>query len=331
MRNFSYFFLLIGSMLWAQAKPAKPAGAPKTPPAAEERDDEQTRTPASTVAPDAPVLTIRGFCTQKAPSGECQTVVTRAQFEQMVDALQPGADPKTKRHLATAYPQFLVMAEEAEKRGLDKQPSFADRMRFARLQILSQELVRQIQEGASRLPEKDIADYYQKNSSSFEQAVVERIVIPNRRELKADAEGTGQAKDSEDAVTKEAEALRVRAAAGEDFAKLQKEAYEFAGVSGNTEPNPNMGKLRRRGLPIAHVSVFDLKPGEVSPLISDATGHYIYKIDSKEIQPLNAVEPEISNILRRERMQEMLKSIQQRVTTDVNDSYFRAEAKDDDD
>jgi len=223
------------------------------------------------------------------------------------------------------------MAQEAEKRGLDKQPSFADRMRFARLQILSQELVRQIQEEAARVPEKDIADYYQRNSSNFQQAVVERIVIPNRRELKADAEGPGEAKDSEDAMTKEAEALRVRAAAGEDFAKLQKEAYEFAGVSGNTEPNPNMGKLRRRGLPVAHASVFDLKPGEVSPLISDATGHYIYKIDSKEVQPLSAVKPEINNILRRERMQETLKSIQQRVTTDVNNSYFREEEKDDDD
>ena len=306
---------------------------------APDADDEKEKkaAPTARVAPNDAVITIKGLCPEGkqvsktgAAGSDCQVIVTRSQFEQLVKAVQPTMDKQSQQHLATSYPQFLAMAQEAEKRGLDKSPEFAERVRFARLQILSQELVRQIQDEAAKVPEKDIEQYYQDHSAEYEQAAIERIVVPNRKEEKPgtpDSAGSG----GEAEMTKEADALRVRAAAGESFAKLQKEAYEFAGVGGNTDPNPSMGKLRRRGLPIAHASVFDLKAGEVSPLISDATGHYIYKIDSKEIQDLADVKPEITSILKRQRMQAMIQSIQQRVTTDVNRAYFGAPAKDDDD
>ena len=42
----------------------------------------------------------------------------------------------------------------------------------------------------------------------------------------------------------------------------------------------------------------DLKPGEVSEVISDPnSGHYIYKMVSKETLPLEAVKPEIRNTI----------------------------------
>ena len=57
-----------------------------------------------------------------------------------------------------------------------------------------------------------------------------------------------------------AEALRVRAAAGESFSKLQDEAYLFAGLK-TKPPNPTLGKVRRSNLPPSHIVVMDLKPG----------------------------------------------------------------------
>jgi parvulin-like peptidyl-prolyl isomerase len=87
--------------------------------------------------------------------------------------------------------------------------------------------------------------------------------------------------------------------------------------------------MRRRGLPLTHVVVFDLKPGEVSPVISDATGHYIYKLDTREIAPLDSVKQEISIVLRRQQMQNVIQAIQRPFTTDVNQTYFGA-AKDED-
>ena len=314
MRDFCVACLLLGTLAWTQAKLTPPA-------AAQHQDDTQKPPSAPAVGADAPVLTIKGLCasaeTDRAKS-PCQTVITRAQFELLTDALH--TDAQTRRHFAKSYPQFLVMAHQAEQRGLDKQPRFQAKLNFARLQILSQELMSQIQEEAGKVPEADIADYYRNNPGQFESLSVERIVIPNR--VNQQNAELGQA---EDAMAKEAELLRARAAAGEDFTKLQKQAYDAAGVSGNNQPNPSMGKMRRRGLPPAHASVYDLKPGEISQVISDPTGHYIYKLDSKGMESLDAVKNEISNTLRAQRVRKMIQSLQQPFTTEVNEAYFGAE------
>jgi PPIC-type PPIASE domain len=337
MRDFWVGCLLAGTLAWTQAKLATPAAPPNSPPAAgqQDQDDAPEKPPASAagVAADAPVLTVKGLCAQPTLAAEadraksaCQTVITRAQFETLADALRTAKDAQTRRHFAKAYPQFLVMAREAEQRGLDKQPRFEARLNFARLQILSQELMGQIQEEAARVPEADIEDYYQKNSRDFESVSVQRIVIPNRTQAKPQQPAAEQRKPGEDVMTKEAELLRTRAAAGEDFSKLQKQAYDAAGVSGNNSPNPDMGKMRRRGLPPAHASVFDLNPGQVSQVISDATGHYIYKLDWKGIEPLDAVRNEISNALRGQRQRKMVQDLQQPFTTEVNQEYFGADS-----
>jgi hypothetical protein len=318
IRNFWPFCVLATVFAWAQANSEHPAA------------------PASTISPDTPVITIKGLCSQpgvsaaSGPDSACTTVVTRAQFERLVTVLKAEKDPQSRQQLSTAYPQILVLAHEAEARGLDKQPGVQERLNFARLQILSRELVGQIREEAAHVPDKDIEDYYRQNPGQFEQVSLERIIIPIRAQPKPDAQGATGNLD-ETAMTKLAESLRARAAAGEDFTKLQKQAYEAAGLSGNTEPNPHMDKLRRRGLPLAHASVFDMKPGEVSPVISDATGHYIYKLESKEAESLEAVKSEISNTLHRQRFEKMVHQVEEPFKADVNHAYFGAEVKAPDD
>jgi len=323
--------LSLGPMARAQTRPTPSAAAPNRPPDSNQHDGDTRKAPAATsVVADSPVLTIRGLCAHLTqtdqPQSACQTIVTRAQFENLIDALHAGTDAQTKRHLAKAYPEFLIMAREAEQRGLDKQPRFEERLDFARLQILSQELVGQIEQEAAHVPEGDIEDYYKKNTADFESAVLERIVIPNRTQVKpqsntAAAPGTA----AEDSMTKEAELLRIQAAAGKDFADLQVQAYKAAGISGDNPAKPKLDKMRRRGLPPEHATVFDLKPGQVSPVISDATGLYIYKLDWKGTELLDAVRSEISNTLRAQRVRKMIQSLQQPYTTDINEGYFGAD------
>jgi hypothetical protein len=337
MRALWVGFLLIGTTVWAQEQRTGPADAPNhaATAAKHDHDDDSQKPPAATgIAADAPVLTVKGLCPTTTMGAEltqsvCQTVVTRAQFENLFDALRPGMDVESKRHLGKAYPQFLVLAHEAEQRGLDKQPRFEERLGFARLQILSQELMRQVQEEAAKVPSADVEAYYGKNIADFELASFERIVIPNRTQLPQPGAAEGNA--AEDVMTKEAELLRIRAAAGEDFSKLQIQAYAAAGVSGNNSPIPKTEKMRRRSLPPAHASVFDLKPNEVSPVISDATGHYIYKLDWKGTESLDAVRNEISNTLRRQRVGKLMESLEQPYTIEVNETYFGADTNSDSD
>jgi len=327
-------FAIAGSLMKMNSAPT-PAHVNISSRSNQNENSGQKATATADIAPNAAVITIKGLCAgpgphsaAPSPKTTCETSITRAEFEKLADIVYAEKGAQIKRQFATSYPQMLVMAHEAESRGLDKQTRFQERLRFARVQILSQELIRQLREESARIPENNIADYYREHSSDFEQVSLERIVVPNRPQRDLPAGGQG-ANKPEDEMSKEAEFLRTRATQGEGFTKLQREADELAGVNGDSEPNPNLSKMRRRGLPLTHASAFDLKPGEVSPVISDATGHYIYKLDAREIAPLESVKQEIIGILRQERMRNLVQAVQQPFTTEINQTYFGADQDED--
>jgi hypothetical protein len=90
VRNLWLTCLLLGVASWGQEKPAPPTAQPDSlPPAAHvdkhgrDEEDEAMPASASTVAPDAAVLTIKGLCPEPASAASarpadapCQTVIT---------------------------------------------------------------------------------------------------------------------------------------------------------------------------------------------------------------------------------------------------------------
>jgi len=335
--RFQYLvYLLLAGLAYGQAAPSA------TPPAATPSASTD-KAPEIKVGPDDAVITLKGFCADATQQGDaCKTVISRAQFEKLAESLQPGMSPAIRRQLATAYSRILRMSTVAEKRGLDKQPKFEEKMNYARMQVLSGELSSALQEEAGKVTDGDIDDYYKKNEASYEQATIARIFVPRAKQIvnpvvrpkagpnvgaKASATAStnrlpteAQKKASEEAMTKLAAGLRARAAKGEDPDTLQKEAYVAAGLPGNA-PSTKMEKVRRTTLPANHQTVMDLKPGEVSEVISDPnSGHYIYKLVSKETLSVDTVKPEIRSTISSQRYRDSMQNFQGNV--DLNDAYF---------
>ena len=368
--------VLLGTLAWGQAQPGTPAPSSGAAPAASAGQPQTpappapAAAPAPEVAPTAPVLTIKGVCPATAPkaktaapgtkspaaakepaksSANCETVITRAEFEKMASGIAPNMTPQLKRQLASVYPRLLVMSQEAEKHGLQNSPQYKETMKFARMQILTQALQRSIQEEADKVPPQDITDYYKKHPEAYEQYSLERLYVPRMKQAAEEAEAN-EKKDNEKEPEKEtaeqekakqeqekakqeqgeqemsklAESLRARAAAGEDSAKLQKEAFTAAGMKVES-PTVSMPKVRRTGLPPAHAAVFDLKPGEVSAVLSDSGGHYVYKVVSREQLPLDQVKEEIRGTLRTERVRAAMEKVQNSFKTETNEAYFGPE------
>lgn len=335
--------LLLGALAWGQtanptsqpsSPPAQGQAAPSNPAPASPATDAKPAG-ASNIPPDGAVITIQGLCdnppADKTKASDCKTVITRAEFEKIVDALSPNMAPPARRQLATRYAMGLVMAHEAHKMGVDQGPRFEELLRIARVQVATQQLGQTLQERASQVPDKDIEDYYRKNSAAYEEASLERIFIPKTKQMPATAskvklsevETKKRQDDGEAAMKTEAAALRTRAAAGEPFSKLQDEAFQFAGLK-SKPPSPSMGKVRRNSLPPSHGTILDLKPGTVSTLISDSGGFFIYKMGEKNTVPLDKVREEIRGTLRTQRMQDSMQTIQQSATPELNDQYFGA-------
>src|SRR5262249_40881832 len=111
------------------------------------------------------------------------------------------------------------------------------------------------------------------------------------------------------------------AVAGEDFEKLQKEAFETARIT--TPPPPvTQSKLRRSSLPANSTVVFDLKPGEVSQVYTDPGGYFIYKMQSRSPAPLADVRDEIRNALTGIHMRDEQQRLRDSVNASLNEEYF---------
>ena len=347
--------VLLGTLAWGQAAPSAP---PPPQPAQAPADT------SASVAPDAAVITVIGVCPAapkpaaapgmaakpvnaakaaepKTPAADCKTVITKAQFEKLASAVAPNVTPQVKRGLGGVLPSIIGMSSEARKQGLDKTDQYKQTLEFAKMQILTNELRRKVQDDAAKIPPAEIETYYREHADTFEQFNVDRLFVPRTKQPEAEAkeddekdeklsddakkakEAAEKAKvdEAEQAMTKLAETLRTRAAAGEDIVKLQKEAFEAAGMKIEF-PTVNLPNIRRTGLPPAHVAVFDLKPGEVSQVISDAGGHYIYKLNSKDHVSLEQATNEIHSKMQNDRTREMLDKLNNSFKVKTNEAYF---------
>jgi hypothetical protein len=244
--------------------------------------------------------------------------------------------PPIKIRLATAYSKLIGMSNEAQARGLDKTPKFDASMSFAKMQILSQQLTQMLQEESNKVSDEDIEKYYKDKLDTYQEYSLQRLYIPHTKQIPPAVKKAGAPAVKKDAATEEKEAkereeggekfmtraatlLRARAAKGENFDALEKEAYLAAGLKGNP-PSTKMEKVRPTSLPPTHKPVLELKEGAISEVISDPTGHYIYKLVSKRTLPLDSVKPEIKNMIASQKFRDSMQEYQGAST--MNDAYF---------
>ncbi|MGC2448860.1 MAG: peptidyl-prolyl cis-trans isomerase [Candidatus Sulfotelmatobacter sp.] len=358
MRKSWLLCVLLGTLAWGQAAPMAPPPQPGQAPMApadtsasvpasaavltiEGVCPAQSKAPAAKGTAAKPAAAGAKTGDAKASSGACKTVITKAEFEKLVSALAPNPTAQQKKQLAGVLPRVIAMSTEAKKEGLDKTPQFDETVKFVKMQVLTNELQRKIQKQAEDIKPEEIDQYYKDHPEMFEQYNVDRIFIPRTKQIEAEAkeddekdekltdeqkkakEAADKAKadEAEQSMTKLASDLRARAAAGEDMAKLQKEAFDAAGMKIES-PTVNLPNVRRTGLPPAHAAIFDLNPGQVSEVISDSGGHYIYKMNSKTEMTLDQAKNEIHGKLQNDRMREQMEKLNSSFKVEANEAYF---------
>ena len=217
-----------------------------------------------------------------------------------------------RQRCAVSQRSMLVLsffAAEAQKEGLLDRPEARELLHFARLQVAEHEMQRELQRKAQPTPE-EIQNFYNTNPQRFTELTLDRILVPLRKANEGLADT---------AENKLAEDLRQRAMAGTDFKTLQKEAYDKTGLQNPLETRVT---VRAWTLPSSHQSLLQLKPGELSPVIQDPLGLYIYKLISRHPIPLDAVKQEIQNTLIALRKQQEIKEFTRSMNITLNPEYF---------
>lgn len=289
---------------------------------------------SASIAPNAPVITIHGLCENSATQSRsgagsvrhqkatiCKTIITRAQFEALANALQPSMGPADKRQLAVLYSKLLLMQREFRNLDLGKDPGVKEALDFANLRSQAEAVEKKLDGQAQVISDADVEQYYKSNSSFYETADLLRIYVPKQKRQSVSG---GTPEPDEESMRKEADALQAQAVAGEDFTKLQNDAYAAAGIAG-TRPPVKMGKLTANELPPNQRVVISFKLGEVSPVIVD-NGYYIFKVLSKDAKPLAQVQSQIRSIIAQQRLMKAINQLEESGHTDFNEDYFPAVA-----
>ena len=307
------------------------------------------------VASDAPVITVDGICgsdlasltkpvspskpagssgskaaipqaaKNSAPTGKgsCQTIITRAQFEKLARVVSPNHPPQTAAQLARFYSTQLLYAHKAHELGLDNNPNFDEILRFTYLQVLSRAFTNYLQQQADAKASADFDSYYKQHPEEFEQVHVLQISVPKKKQYSDQSGEPAPAPANVDtaadaaALKAEAEKIRSRAVAGEDFEKLENEAYVLAGDPDDV-PDTDMGENTRAEMAPFGKEVFALQPGQVSEVLSGTEAWHIFKIVSKHMMPRDEAVKRISGKL----MKEAMDSVNNSVKPQFNETYF---------
>lgn len=338
-----FFCLLFAVLAVGQSKSPSPSLTPRP-----NSPDSDMADPAenSNVPADAPVITVQGLCEKPVESGaasaDCKTVITRADFQRIVNSVQPTMTLPQQKQFAGRYVTVLMLAQKAHELGLDRGPNFDEQVYISRLQILARLAGERLQKEATNVSDAEIEGYYRQHIADYKTITYDRLYVPRQKQItptptppakKAGATTPGtpnkieaaKSETGEAAMKAEADKLRARAAAGEDFTKLQQEAYDFAGNK-QKATSPRSENVRKASIPPTDASIFDLKNGEVSPVFNDPAGYMIYKVVEIKELPVTALHDEITRALQAEKIKASIEALQNSAKTTLNDAYFATPA-----
>jgi hypothetical protein len=306
--------LLLSSCAMGQSSPtnATPSAQPKTantatqPSAAQPRQEDKVR---AAITADTAVITVPNSCQPAAK--DCKAQVTRKQFESTLLGLSGGqpVSPDVPRRFASQYAEVLVFSQKATEKGLDKDADTEAGIRYARMQVLATRYLRTLQE-KSHPSEEEIQKYYDSNPTQFQDATLDRLVIPSSH---------GKSKKPEE-LKAMAEEMRKRLAAGEDASKLEDEIYSKMELKNP----PSTSAMVRPGDPDQE-SLLKLKVGEVSNVIQDPMAFLVFRSKGVKTAPFEMVKDEIRGQLYQQKLKAAVDEVMGDRKSILNDAYFGPE------
>jgi hypothetical protein len=300
----------------------KPATADATEAPAASQQPKQPADSTSTVSDTQPVITIHGVCGEGEHNGQgagaCNTVITRKEFESLMNALNPGGQsisPMGRQNLAQAYVEALAFTEAARKSGMDESAQVREVLYWARLRTIADLYRRNLKEEFLTPSPEEIDAYYQQHLPSFESVHLLRILVPREN-----FSGGDKAEFDKKALAA-AQTAFARAKKGDALEQIQKDAYANLGLE--RPPASDLGTFRRGDFIEAEArEVFSLQPGEVSRMETEVKSYVIYKVASKETLSLAQVRAEIVREISQQKYREAVKAVMDSAQADFNEQYF---------
>lgn len=236
-------------------------------------------------------------------------VITEDDFQREISSLpeysrrQMESREQKKKRLERMIDDVLLL-EEAEGRGLDRDPDILAKVERYRQRLLTEKLYQQVAEERGTIDEEEIRSYYENNKEQFSQKERIRarqilILVPPNATPEKEKEAEAKAREAQG-----------RAKAGEDFLALAKQ-YSDA-------PDPvrasELGYFSRGRMPPEFdEAAFALQnPGDVSDVVRTRLGFHVIQLMDRQPakeQPLEEVRDRIVRVLKSQKTRDVRQSL----------------------
>jgi peptidyl-prolyl cis-trans isomerase C len=237
--------------------------------------------------------------------------ITAAQYKGRLDEQAPFIRARyttleRKQEFLNGLIQFEVLAQEAQRRGLDKDPEMQEALR----KLMVQRMIRQVTEELKPPSETEVRQYYEEHHTEFvrpEQVRLSHIFLAAAR---------GDARRAQ--VKAEALALlaRARAQPGQGgFEELARERSDDAAsksMGGDLGPRTAEELARTGGAALAQAAFSLQSPNELGPLVETEKGFHLLKLKLRQAglhHSLESVKERIESRLLAERRTQALESL----------------------
>lgn len=277
--------------------------------ASSSKDDAAAKqaTTAPAVSPQEVVLTVG------------KDKVTAKEFDDFISDLPPQvqmmAQGPAKRMVADELVKVKLLAQEAEKRGLENSPKYKRQMELMKEQLLASEVASAEQQSVDDAAARK---YYDAHPAEFEQVKARHILI--RSGVPASTQPGAKPVTDEEAKAK-VEAIRKRIVEGkEDFAKVAKAESDdkHSGEEGGELGTFGHGMM----VPEFEQAAFALKPGEISQPVKTQFGYHLIQVEEKKEQPFDEVKDELKQKLGPEKVDQLVNQLKKSEKVELNEKYF---------
>jgi hypothetical protein len=235
---------------------------------------------------------------------------TQKQFEEMYgDFLkdQGGAPVPKRKTTAENFAGGLMLAQQAEKTGLGKQPEIQRELEMNRIQILSTAEYNVLQDQAKPTMQ-EISAYYDSHLDDFDEVTIRRVFI-----YKENDHTNGHGLPAAEAQARADQIRKVLASGGDAKALI-------AGTKDALDVDPLT--FGREDLPEIMKNAFTMKKGEWSQVADTPDALIMFQVVNQGRLNLKTATPEIERKVQAQKLREEMDALKKKTGVWLDDDYF---------
>ena len=227
---------------------------------------------------------------------------------------QQYASEVGKQTLGEQLVRMKLLEQEARRLGVDRDPNVVGQLKADQANVLANAAAEKL---ISQPTEQAVRDFYIRNKMRFEAVNVSHILIAYSTGSVPARHGSAPPLPQ---AQKKAQAIYDQLKAGADFATTARNVSDDATTA---QGGGALGPISHGMLPgELDAQVFSTQPGQITQPLTSKFGIHIFRVNSREAQPLDQLRQGIAQRVRQQSLLDRVEKLRKTAKVDFDPKFF---------